>query len=46
MCIRDRWVMAQAAGRGKFSDNHPSPDYLAGVVQFAGVPAGIVDQVG
>jgi len=29
------WVMAQAAGRGKFADNHPSPDYLAGVVQFA-----------
>jgi len=30
-----QWVMAQAAGRGKFSDNHPSPDYIAGVVQFA-----------
>jgi predicted dehydrogenase len=30
------WAMAQAAGRGKFSDNHPSPDYIAGVVQFAG----------
>jgi predicted dehydrogenase len=28
------WAMAQAAGRGKFADNHPSPDYLAGVVQF------------
>ena len=24
------WVMAQAAGRGKLSDNHPSPDYVAG----------------
>ena len=31
-----QWVMAQAAGRGKFADNHPSPDFLAGVVQFAG----------
>ncbi|MEI8242511.1 MAG: Gfo/Idh/MocA family oxidoreductase [bacterium] len=30
------WAMAQAAGRSKFTDNHPSPDYLAGVVQFAG----------
>lgn len=29
------WVMAQAAGRGKLADNHPSPDYIAGVVQFA-----------
>jgi predicted dehydrogenase len=46
-----QWVMAQAAGRGKFTDNHPSPDYLAGVVQFAGdirgtfeVGAGAPDQ--
>lgn len=31
-----QWAMAQAAGRGKFTDNHPSPDYIAGVVQFAG----------
>jgi predicted dehydrogenase len=30
------WVMAQAAGRGKFADNHPSPDYIAGVIHFAG----------
>ena len=30
------WVMAQAAGCGKFTDNHPSPDFIAGVVQFAG----------
>jgi len=30
-----QWVMAQAAGRGKLADNHPSPDYIAGVVQFA-----------
>jgi predicted dehydrogenase len=29
------WVMGQAAGRLKFADNHPSPDYIAGFVQFA-----------
>jgi predicted dehydrogenase len=29
------WAMAQAAGRAKLADNHPSPDYLAGVVQYA-----------
>lgn len=37
------WVMAQAAGRGKLSDNHPSPDYLAGFIQFAGGVRGIVE---
>ena len=31
-----QWAMAQAAGRSKFTDNHPSPDYISGVVQFAG----------
>jgi predicted dehydrogenase len=30
------WAMGQAAGRGKFTDTHPSPDYIAGVVQFEG----------
>ena len=30
------WVMGQAAGKIKFDDNHPSPDYIAGVIQFAG----------
>ena len=29
------WAMAQAAGKGKLGDNHPSPDYIAGVVQYA-----------
>jgi predicted dehydrogenase len=29
------WVMAQAAGKCKFSDSHSSPDYIAGVVQYA-----------
>jgi predicted dehydrogenase len=38
-----QWAMAQAAGRAKFADNHPSPDYLAGVVQFAGNIRGIFE---
>ena len=29
------WVMGQAAGKGKLSDNHPSPDYIGGFIQFA-----------
>jgi len=29
------WVMGQAAGRGKLSDIHPSPDYVAGIIQFS-----------
>lgn len=37
------WVMGQAAGRGKFADNHPSPDYIAGFVQFANGVRGIVE---
>ena len=28
------WVMGQAAGRGKLTDIHASPDYVAGVVHF------------
>jgi predicted dehydrogenase len=28
------WAMAQAAGAAKFADNHPSPDYIGGFVQF------------
>ena len=37
------WVMAQAAGRAKLTDNHPSPDYIAGVVQFANGVRGIYE---
>lgn len=37
------WVMAQAAGRSKFSDSHPSPDYIAGFVQFANGVRGIYE---
>jgi hypothetical protein len=35
--------MAQASGRGKLDDNHPSPDYIAGVIQFAGGVRGVVE---
>jgi predicted dehydrogenase len=37
------WVMAQAAGRGKFADAHPSPDYIGGFIQFANGVRGIVE---
>ncbi|MBI4664268.1 MAG: Gfo/Idh/MocA family oxidoreductase [Verrucomicrobia bacterium] len=37
------WVMAQAAGRAKLADNHPSPDYIAGFVQFANGVRGIYE---
>jgi predicted dehydrogenase len=38
-----QWVMGQAAGRGKFADLHPSPDYIGGFVQFANGVRGIVE---
>jgi predicted dehydrogenase len=37
------WVMAQAAGRGKFSDLHCSPDYIGAFVQFANGVRGIIE---
>ncbi|MBI2437765.1 MAG: Gfo/Idh/MocA family oxidoreductase [Lentisphaerae bacterium] len=37
------WVMAQAAGRGKLADQHPSPDYIAGFIHFANGVRGIVE---
>ncbi len=37
------WVMAQAAGRGKLADAHPSPDYVGGFIQFANGVRGIVE---
>ena len=37
------WVMGQAAGKSKLSDNHPSPDYIEGVIQFANGVRGIVE---
>ncbi|HTV55574.1 MAG TPA: Gfo/Idh/MocA family oxidoreductase [Terriglobia bacterium] len=37
------WVMGQAAGRAKLTDSHPSPDYLAGFVQFANGVRGVLE---
>ena len=37
------WAMAQAAGRAKLADNHPSPDYIAGFVQFANGVRGVYE---
>lgn len=37
------WVMAQAAGRAKLKDIHPSPDYLAGFIQFSNGARGIIE---
>ena len=37
------WVMGQAAGRGKLTDNHPSPDYIGGFIQFANGVRGVVE---
>ncbi|MGH9395343.1 MAG: Gfo/Idh/MocA family protein [Terriglobia bacterium] len=37
------WVMGQAAGRAKLADNHPSPDYVAGFIQFSNGVRGIVE---
>jgi predicted dehydrogenase len=37
------WVMAQAAGRIKLDDNHPSPDYVGGFINFANGVRGIVE---
>jgi predicted dehydrogenase len=37
------WVMAQAAGRGKLADAHPSPDYIGGFIHFANGGRGIVE---
>ena len=37
------WVMGQAAGRGKLTDVHASPDYVAGVVHFRNGVRGVYD---
>jgi len=41
--VEAQWVMAQAAGDGKLSDSHPSPDYIGGFIQFANGVRGIVE---
>jgi len=37
------WVVGQAAGKAKFQDNHPSPDYIGGLIQFSNGVRGIVE---
>lgn len=37
------WVMGQAAGRAKLADNHPSPDYIGGFVQYANGVRGVYE---
>jgi len=37
------WAMAQAAGRSKLTDDHPSPDYIAGFVQYANGVRGVYE---
>lgn len=37
------WAMGQAAGESKFADNHPSPDYIGGFVQYANGVRGIYE---
>jgi predicted dehydrogenase len=37
------WVVGQAAGKEKFEDVHPSPDYIAGLIQFENGVRGIVE---
>jgi predicted dehydrogenase len=37
------WVMAQAAGRGKLGDSHPSPDYIAGIVHYSNGVHGVFE---
>jgi predicted dehydrogenase len=40
---RAEWVMAQASGRRKLADNHPSPDYLGGFIQFENGVRGTIE---
>ncbi|MFQ5930280.1 MAG: Gfo/Idh/MocA family protein [Acidobacteriota bacterium] len=37
------WVIGQAAGRGKLTDMHASPDYISGFIHFANGVRGIVE---
>ncbi|MBN1864800.1 MAG: Gfo/Idh/MocA family oxidoreductase [Victivallales bacterium] len=37
------WVMGQVSGKSKLADNHPSPDYIAGIIHFADGVRGVVE---
>ena len=38
-----QWVMAQAGGRSKFGDVHPSPDYIAGFIHYSNGVHGVIE---
>ena len=38
-----QWVLGQAVGRGKLADNHASPDYITGIIQFRGAIRGWIE---
>jgi len=37
------WVVGQAAGTEKFTDAHPSPDYIAALIQYANGVRGVIE---
>ena len=37
------WVVGQAAGKEKFADVHPSPDYICALVQYTNGVRGIIE---
>jgi predicted dehydrogenase len=37
------WVVGQAAGKGKFTDPHPSPDYICALVEYANGVHGVLE---
>jgi predicted dehydrogenase len=37
------WVIGQAAGKEKFSNVHPSPDYICALVQYANGVRGVIE---
>jgi predicted dehydrogenase len=41
--VPGQWALAQAAGRSKLGDGHPSPDYIAGFVQYANGVRGVYE---
>jgi predicted dehydrogenase len=41
--VEAEWVVGQAHGKEKCSDNHPSPDYIGGFIQFANGVRGIAE---
>jgi len=37
------WVIGHAHGRGKLTDNHPSPDHIGGMIGFTGDIKGFIE---